>query len=136
MTTDPKLTLLELLKGGWSLPYEPRFSADWYQAKQDLPQVTVTHMMTGVEPLGFSDDVPASDRRLNAVYLVDVWSMGDSEKRWQMLTEVDRILKSRMTEPGGGLDSLSVSAWRDLDEGHLTPPLYRSQVQVEVHYYG
>ena len=136
MSVDPKLTLLELLKGGWTLATEPGFTGDWLDAEASFPHVTVTHVHTAAEPLGFSEDVPAASRRLNAVYMVDVWSRGDPGMRWDMLREVDRILKSRMSEPGGGLESLRVHSWRDLDEGHRAPPLYRSQVQLEVKYYG
>ena len=134
--TDPKLTLLGLLEGGWSLGIEPVFSADWLQEKAEFPQVVVSHVLTTPRPVGFSEDPAAAQRRFEAVYLVDVWSRGDAEQRWEMLGEVDRILHSKCTCPGGGLESLDVSAWRDLDEGSLRPPLYRSQTRVEVLYYG
>jgi len=134
--TDPKLTLLGLLEGGWSLGIEPVFSADWLQEEAEFPQVVVSHVLTSPRQIGFSEDPAAAQRRFEAVYLVDVWSRGDAEQRWEMLGEVDRILHSKCTSPGGGLESLAVSAWRDLDEGGLRPPLYRSQTRVEVLYYG
>jgi len=117
--TDPKLTLLGLLEGGWSLGIEPVFSADWLQEEAEFPQVVVSHVLTSPRQIGFSEDPAAAQRRFEAV-----------------LGEVDRILHSKCTSPGGGLESLAVSAWRDLDEGGLRPPLYRSQTRVEVLYYG
>jgi len=134
--TDPKLTLLELLEGGWSLGYEPAFSADWLQEKAEFPQVVVSHVLTTPRPVGFSEDPAAAQRRFEAVYFVDVWARGDADQRWEMLGEVDRILHSKCNSPGGGLEYLEVSAWRDLDEGGLRPPLFRSQTRVEVLYYG
>ena len=133
---DPKVTLLGLLEGGWGLGYEPTFSADWLQEKAEFPQVVVSHVLTQPRQVGFSEDPAAAQRRFEAVYLVDVWSRGDAEQRWEMLAEVDRILHSKCTIPGGGMESLTVSAWRDLDEGGLRPPLFRSQTRVEVLYYG
>ena len=44
--TDPKLTLLELLEGGWALGYTPTFSADWLMEKAEFPQVVISHVMT------------------------------------------------------------------------------------------
>lgn len=134
--SDPKLTLLELLEGGWTLGYTPAFSADWLMEKAGFPQVVVSHILTQPRPVGFSEDPAASDRRFEAAYFVDVWARGEAGQRWEMLQEVDRILHSRCVDPGGGLEALSVSSWRDLDEGSLRPPLFRSQCRVEVLYYG
>ncbi|MCW4048338.1 MAG: hypothetical protein NWE89_01245 [Candidatus Bathyarchaeota archaeon] len=134
--TDPKLTILELVKGGWNLSYTPTFSADWLQGKAEFPQVVVSHVLTQPRQVGFSENPSAVQRRFEAVYLVDVWSKGDADQRYEMLEEVDRILQSKCNSPGGGLEFIEVSAWRDLDEGNLRPPLYRSQTRVEVLYYG
>ena len=134
--TDPKITLLELLKGEWELSTEPGFLADWPDEKVDYPVVTVTHLATRVTPLGFSDDVPKADRRITGSYFVDVWSRGDSDERYKLLKEADRILKSRISEPPGDLEEVWVSGWVDLDEQQLRPPIYRSQLQVGVVYYG
>ena len=134
--TDPKVTLLELLEGGWSLGYKPAFSADWLQEKAEFPQVVVSHVLTQPRPVGFSENPAQAARRFEAVYFVDVWSRGDAGQRWDMLQEVDRILHSKCTDPGGDLEALEVSSWRDLDEGSLRPPLFRSQTRVEVLYYG
>jgi hypothetical protein len=134
--SDPKLTLLELLEGGWTLGYTPAFSADWLMEKAGFPQVVVSHILTQPRPVGFSEDPAASDRRFEATYFVDVWARGEAGQRWEMLQEVDRILQSRCVDPGGGLEALDVSSWRDLDEGQLRPPLFRSQCRVEVLYYG
>ena len=134
--TDPKVTLLELLEGGWALGYTPAFSADWLQEKAGFPQVVVSHVLTQPRPVGFSEDPAQADRRFEATYFVDVWSRGEAAQRWEMLQEADRILHSKCVDPGGGLESLDVSSWRDLDEGQLRPPLFRSQCRVEVLYYG
>jgi len=134
--TDPKVTLLDLLEGGWGLSYKPEFSADWLQEKAEFPQVVVSHVLTQPRPVGFSENPAQAERRFEAVYFVDVWSRGDAAQRWEMLGEVDRILHSKCTDPGGGLEALDVSSWRDLDEGQLRPPLFRSQTRVEVLYYG
>jgi len=134
--TDPKVTLIELLEGGWALGYKLEFSADWLMEKAGFPQVVVSHVITMPRTVGFSEDPVAADRRFEATYFVDVWSRGDAAQRWEMLQEVDRILHSRCVDPGGGLEALEVSSWRDLDEGQLRPPLFRSQCRVEVLYYG
>ena len=133
---DPKLTILGLLSDNWSLGYRPRFSVDWVDSNITLPHVTIRHLVTSPRFYAFSENLPAEDRRISGVYVVDVWSRGDPDQRWEMLGEVDRILHSKCTSPGGGLESLTVSAWRDLDEGGLRPPLFRSQTRVEVLYYG
>lgn len=132
---DPKLTILELIKGGWQLTTTPTYSADWVQEKASFPQVIVSHVLTSPRPTGFSENVDTADRRMEAVYSVDVWSKTASE-RWDLLEEVDRILKSKQSEPGGDLESLSVSSWSDHDYGRTRPTLYRSRVRVEVLYYG
>jgi len=134
--TDPKITLLKMLQGEWSYGNDPKFYADWVDARSKFPAVSVTHLATMARPIGFSLSVSTADRRIHGIYLVNVWSLGDSEERYGMLQEADRILKSKMSSPGGGLDSLVVSSWVDLDETQLQPPIYRSQLQVEVYYYG
>ncbi|MGD2200489.1 MAG: hypothetical protein PVJ38_02515 [Candidatus Bathyarchaeota archaeon] len=133
--TDPKLSLKEILEGHWALGFEPKFSTDWYQAGEQLPQVVVSHILTQPRYLGFTDNHPRAQRRFEAVYAVDVWSKGDQEARWRMVWEVDRILHSVCDEPGGGLEWLESMAWRDLDEGGMHPRLYRSRVRVSVLYY-
>jgi hypothetical protein len=133
---DPKLTVLELLEDGWGLSFTPRFSSEWYDEGVDFPQVTVSHVVTSPRFIAFSEDLQNADRRINAAYAVDVWSRGDEEKRWQMLQEVDRILKSKVNSPGGDLELALVSSWQDLDEGQLKPSVFRSQLRLEVLYYG
>ena len=133
---DPKLTVLEILEDGWGLSFTPGFSADWYDEGVDFPQVTVSHIVSSPRFIAFSEDLPNADRRIQASYAVDVWSRGDEEKRWQMLQEVDRILKSKVSSPGGDLELALVSAWQDLDEGQLKPPVFRSQLRLEVLWYG
>ena len=132
--TDPRLSIIELLSSHWGLGFKPIISADWYEAEERTSQVTVPHVLTRPEPIGFSSSVGESKRRFSAVYSVDVWSRGDQERRWRMLREVDRIIHAQCMSPGGGLDFAEVSDWRDLDEpGQLN--LYRSQLRVEVTYY-
>lgn len=134
--TDPKIALLGLLEENWALDFEPKFSADWYEAGERLPQVVVSQVLTRPRFLGFSEDHPAAGRRFDGVYAVDVWSKGDQEARWRMLREADRILHERCEEPGEGLEWIEASSWRDLDEGDTHPRLYRSRLTVEVLYYG
>ncbi len=133
---DPKLTLLELLKNGWSLSFEPVFSSDWLMEKAEFPQLVVSHIITTKTPLGLSENPAIADYRYTGIYLVDVWSSGEQDKRWMMIEEVNRILQSHHNSPGETLESVRVSDWRDLDEGTLRPPLYRSQTRVEVSYIG
>ena len=134
--TDPKLTLLELLEGEWQISSDPVFIADWPDEKTKYPVVTVFHLATNIKPTGFSDNVPSADRRHMGEYFVDVWSRGDSGERYALLKEVDRILKSRISEPPGGLEQIWTSGWVDLDEEQLRPPIYRSRLRVKVLYYG
>ena len=134
--TDPKIALLGLLEENWALDFEPKFSTDWYEAGERLPQVVVSQILTRPRYLGFSEDHPSARRRFNGVYAVDVWSKGDQEARWRMLREADRILQERCEEPGEGLQWIEASSWRDLDEGDTHPRLYRSRLTVEVLYYG
>ena len=132
--TDPRVTLIGLLSSHWSLNFVPVVSADWYESEEVTPQVTVSHVLTRIEPIGFSSNLVEQKRRFKAVYSIDVWSRGDQGRRWRMLREVDRIIHAQCMSPGGGLDFAEVSDWRDLDElGYLN--LYRSQLRVEVTYY-
>lgn len=133
---DPKLTILDLLKGGWSLDFEPVYSSDWLMEKADFPQLVVSHLITTKVPLGLNENPTTAEYRYTGVYLVDVWSSGEQDKRWMMIEEVNRILQSHYTPPVDALESIRVSDWRDLDEGTLRPPLYRSQTRVEVSYIG
>jgi len=126
---------MELLRDGWSLDFTPRFGADWYDPAVDAPQVVVSQVLTQPRPIGFSGDPSTAQRRFDAVYAVDVWSGGDAERRWRMLKEADRILHSKCSAPGGDLEFVEVSSWRDLDEVDVHPRLYRSQLRVQVMYY-
>jgi hypothetical protein len=137
--TDPKLALKGLLEAEWDgdgVGLVPKFSSDWYDAKEQMPQVVVSHVLTQPRIVGFSSNLPTAQRRFEATYAVDVWSKGDQEKRWAILEEVDRIIHSKCNSPGGGLEFAEASNWRDLDEGDMHPRLYRSRVHVEVLYYG
>ena len=133
--TDPRITLMELLKDSWTLNFTPKFSTDWYDAKERMPQVVVSQVLTSPRFIGFTDDPPSAQRRFEATYAVDVWSKGNQEKRHRMVKEVDRIIHSKCNDPGGALEFVEVSNWRDLDEGDVHPRLYRSRLHVEVLYY-
>jgi len=82
--SDPKLTILALIKGGWNLPTTPNFSADWVQEKASFPQVIVSHLVTSPRPTGFSENQASADRRMEGVYAVEVWSK-DASERWDLL---------------------------------------------------
>ena len=133
--TDIKVTLLELLRENWALDFTPRFTADRYEAEERTPQVVVSQILTRPRAIGFTENPAEAMRRFEAQYAVDVWSRGDQERRWRMLKEVDRILQANCDEPGGNLEFVEPSAWRDLDEGDSHPRLYRSRVRVQVLYY-
>ncbi len=136
--TDPKITLKELLESQWDevgVGFTPKFSSDWYDAKEQMPQVVVSHVLTQPRIVGFSSNLPTAQRRFEATYAVDVWSKGDQAKRWAMLEEVDRIIHSKCNAPGSGLEFIESSSWRDLDEGDSHPRLYRSQVRIQLLYY-
>lgn len=134
--TDVKITLMGLLKENWGLDFKPKFSTDWYEAGEEMPQVTVSQVLTQPRFIGFSDDLQTAQRRFEADYAIDVWSKGDQDQRYRMIKEVDRIMQIKCNAPGGGLDFIEVSSWRDLDEVDVHPRLYRSRVDIQVLYYG
>ena len=133
--TDAKIAILELLKDNWGLDFTPKFSTDWYEAKEKMPQVVVSQVLTRPRAIGFSEDPSQAQRRFEATYAVDVWSKGDQEKRHRMVKEVDRIIHSRCNDPGVGLEFVETGSWRDIDEGDVHLRLYRSRLHVEVLYY-
>jgi len=133
--TDVKVLLLNMLRDDWGLDFTPKFSTDWYDAKSRTPQVVVSQVLTQPRFTAFSEDPSMDERRFEATYAVDAWSRGDQLRRQRMVDEVDRIIHSKCSDPGGGLESVEVSSWRDLDEGDAHPRLYRSRVSVEVMYY-
>ncbi|MCW3978409.1 MAG: hypothetical protein NWF12_01550 [Candidatus Bathyarchaeota archaeon] len=133
--TDPKITLMQLLENNWGLEFTPKFSTDWYDGKEKMPQVVVSQVLTRPRFTGFTEDPATAERRFEVTYAVDVWSKGDQTKRQGMIDEVDRIIHSKCDDPGGGLEFAEVSNWRDLDEGDAHPRLYRSRLHVEVLYY-
>ena len=133
--TDPKIIIMELIKNNWSLDFTPKFSTDWYDAKEKMPQVVVSRVLTRPMFVGFSEDPSKAERRFESTYAVDVWSKGDQGKRQAMIDEVDRIIHSKCNDPGGGLEFIETSNWRDLDEGESHPRLYRSRMHIEVLYY-
>jgi hypothetical protein len=127
---------LKALEDGWvQQAVTPRFSGDWYEAREEMPQVTVTHLVTRPEALGLSQDVGNSKRRFIATYAVDVWAK-DPEQRHMMTREVDRIVHFRCQRPGGELEFMETLDWVDLDEATTRPRIYRSRLRVEVLYYG
>ena len=133
--TDVKVMIMELLEDNWGLDFKPKFSTDWYDAKEKMPQVVVSQVLTRPRVIGFSEDPSQAQRRFEATHSVDVWSKGDQEKRYRMVQEVDRIIHSKCDDPGVGLEFVETSSWRDLDEGDVHPRLYRSRLHVEVLYY-
>jgi len=136
MTTDPKLTILALLRDGWNLPWTPTFTADWYDKQVKDPQVIITHLQTRTHPTGFTENPTQAQRRIRATYMINVWSIGDETRRWEMIDEVDRIITSKCDNPGDDLEFIEVSGFRDLDELDTHPRLYRSQLTLEALYYG
>lgn len=134
--TDVKVTLMGLLKANWGLDFTPKFSTDWYDAEERMPQVTVSQVLTRPRVIGFSEDPPTAQRRFEAAYAVDVWSNGDQESRHRMIEEVDRIIHMKCNAPGGGLEFIEAENWRDLDETDSYPRILRSRVHVGVIYYG
>lgn len=132
--TDPKRALAKLLSDGWAekmVDFTPKFSTDWYDRKEETPQVVVSHITTPTRFLGIGQ----TPRRFDGEYAVDVWSKGDNAKRWKMIKEVDRIIAENQNSPGTDLDFLQVSNWRDLDEVEVTPKIYRSQLLVRLLYF-
>lgn len=131
---DPKRALVDLLSENWAekmVDFTPKFSTDWYDHKEDMPQVVISHITTPARFLGIGQ----TPRRLDADYAIDVWSKGDNAKRWKMIKEVDRILLEKQHSPGTDLDFVQVSSWRDLDEVDVTPKIYRSQIMVRLLYF-
>ncbi|RJS88446.1 hypothetical protein CW700_07745 [Candidatus Bathyarchaeota archaeon] len=134
---DPKKTILNLLRENWDaseVGFTPRFSVDWYDGEEELPQVVVTRLTEDQRALGLTGDPSTAERRVEGLYAIDVWSKGDQARRWSMIEEVDRILRERCTTPGGDLKFLEARSWRDLDEVDVSPKLFRTQIIVRVVY--
>ena len=138
MTTDPKITLLSLLSANWDVVgvgFTPKFTTDWYDPAEEMPQVTVSHVITAQQALGLSNDLASASQKRDGVYAIDVWSKGEKAWRWKMVEEVARILKTKCNDPGGGLEFAEASNWLDIDETDVSPKVYRSKITVEVLYY-
>ncbi len=134
--TDPRVTLKKLIEDSWSLGDLPvKVSTEWYDAKEEMPQVTVGHTLTTPEYIGLSDDIRNALRRYRCVYTLDAWVKGSQEIRYRVVQEIKRIIGFHCNVAGGNLEFLEVSDWRDLDEPTYAPRLLRSQVRVEVLYY-
>ena len=134
---DPKKTILNLLKENWDasgVGFTPKFSVDWYDRKEEMPQVVVSRLTEDQRYLGLTGDPPAATKRVEGLYAVDVWSKGDQAKRWGMIEEADRILREKCNTPGGSLEFLEARTWRDLDEVDVSPKLFRTQIIVRVVY--
>lgn len=135
---NPKLTLLDLLKSKWddiSLGFTPKFNADWYDKSSEIPQITVTHVITRRKHVFLSDDVTTTDRRCIGIYSIDIWTITSSEQRWSIIEEINRIIKANCNAPGGDLEFGDISDWADLDETQTHPKILRSRAQVEVLYW-
>jgi len=131
---DPKRALVNLLSENWAekmVDFTPKFSTDWYDRKEEMPQIMVSHVVTPSRFLGIGQ----TPRRFDANYAIDVWSKGDNAKRWKMVKEVDRIIAEKQRNLGTDLDFVQVSNWRDLDEVDVTPKIYRSQILVRLLYF-
>jgi len=138
MTVDPKITLLSLLSANWDgvgIGFTPKFSTDWYDPAEEMPQVTISHVITTQRALGLSNDLAMTTRKRDGTYAIDVWSKGEKAWRWKMVEEVARILRAKCSAPGGGLEFAEASNWLDMDEAEVSPKIYRSKVNVEVLYY-
>ena len=133
---DPKLTILTLLQTSWNLPWTPNISADWYDQQIKDPQIIITHLATRTNPTGFTENPTQAQRRYRATYMINVWSTGDENKRWQMIDEVDRIITSKCDNPGEPLEFIEISTFTDHDELNTHPRIYRSQLTLEALYYG
>jgi len=138
MVEDPKITLLNLLSENWDrnrAGLMPKFSVDWYDDKEKIPQVVVSHVITTQAPFHFMQDPSTGSRNRYGMYSIGVWVKGSQEKRWKMIKEVSRILKAKCNDPGEDLDSMELLDWRDLDDPITSPKLCRSEVHVGILYY-
>jgi len=112
--------------------FTPKFSIDWYEREEQMPQVVIKNLVT---PMGFAE-LGHRHQKFEAEYAVDVWSKGSNPKRWKMMEEIDRILNEHLTSSDDRDIKLAwISSWRDLDETDITPKLYRSQLRVKLRYY-
>jgi len=132
---DPKQFLANLLSDYWNeyvVGFTPKFSIDWYEREEQMPQVVIKNLFT---PIGFTE-LGHRHQKFEAEYTVDVWSKGSNPKRWKMMEEIDRILNEHLTGSDDRDIKLAwISSWRDLDETDVTPKLYRSQLRVRLRYY-
>lgn len=134
---DPKKTILSLLMENWNasgVGFTPKFSVDWYEHKEEMPQVIVSRLTENQRYLGLTGDPSAATKRMESLYAVDVWSKESQARRWSMIEEVDRILRESCSTPGGALEFLEVKSWRDVDEVDVSPKLFRTQIIVHVVY--
>lgn len=134
---DPKKTILNLLRENWDasgMGFTPKFSVDWYDRKEEMPQVVVSRLTEDQRYLGLTGNPSAATKRVEGLYAVDVWSKGDQARRWGMIAEVDRILGESCSTPGGALEFVEARSWRDLDEFDVSPKLFRTQIIVRVVY--
>jgi len=138
MVEDSKITLLNLLSENWDrnrAGLMPKFSVDWYDDEEKIPQVVVSHVITTQAPFHFMQDPSSDSRKRYGLYSIGVWVKGSQEKRWKMIEEVSRILKAKCSTPGGDLEFMEMSDWRDLDDPTTSPKLCRSEVHVGLLYY-
>ena len=134
--TDPKVTLKELLEDNWlETSVAPLVTVDWYDEKEETPQITISHVITTSKYLALSNDLTSAEKRCEATYAIDCWVKGHPEQRFDMVEEVKRIIKAICDAPGGGLEFIEVTDWRDLDDPSHSPKLLRSQVRVTAQYY-
>lgn len=112
--TDPKVTLKELIEDNWlETSVAPLVTVDWYDEKEETPQITVSHVITTSKYLALTDGHTTAEKRCEGTYAIDCWVKGHPELRYDMVEEVKRIIKAVCDAPGGGLEFVEVTDWRD-----------------------
>lgn len=130
------MTLKDLIETNWiETSVTPVVTTDWYDEKEETPQITVSHILTVPKYIALSNDLTTAEKRYMGTYAVDCWVKGHPELRYDMIQEVQRIIQAYCDAPGGGLEFIEVSDFRDLDDPNHSPKLLRSQIRITVQYY-
>lgn len=133
--TDPKTLIREYCESLWAVAdVTPTYHEDQFDEKAKLPQVVVSQVITQPNVIGFSDTLDEDNRRIIATYAVDVWS-DNKDERWKMANEVFRIFKG-LIYGDDQIDNYEPKSTRDVATSNTHPKLWRSQVLIEVQYYG
>lgn len=146
---DPTLSVLLLIKNGWSLSSTGLTSSDivystgWYTETLAFPQITVTSqpggsylpMEAGPTPLYYFEEIIS----------INIWVRPDSEsnkslgsaknKEYAMRREVNRILRSgsHISTGSNAEEFLFLRRWRRLDE--KDPVILRSMIEITDNYF-